>query len=121
MSLQRTDFLLNSPVIISGKKVYDFPLQDTVVNGVWLDTPFGSSDFQHVKDGIYYIKGWLKSTPTYGFGINQYLNSEYNQSIYGGLKQELLKDGYITSPGFVKPVLGGGFIVNAIAKYVKRK
>ena len=112
MAIDRTDFLLNADG--------DFPLQDTVIDGVWLDTPYGKSDMQHIHDGIVYDLGDLKQFPTYGYGINNYLNSEYNQSIEGNLRQSLLKDGYNVFPGCVSPVSGGGFIINGI-NFIKRK
>lgn len=103
--LQRTDFILNQDG--------DFPLQDTVIGGVWLATPFGKSDQQHIADGIVNDLGDLKQFPTYGFGLYNYLNSEYTQSIEGKLKEVLKKDGYSVIPGCVSPVKGGGFIINA--------
>jgi hypothetical protein len=112
MAIQRTDFILN--------KNGDFPLQDTVVNGVYLDTPFGNSDQQHIADGIFYDLGDLKQSPTYGFGAYNYLNAEYDQSIESKLKQMLAKDGYIVSPGTVSPVSGGGFLINAKEKIYRR-
>lgn len=111
-TLQRTDFILN--------KDGDFPLQDNVVGGVYLPTPVGNSDQQHIADGIFYDLGDLKQFPTYGFGVFNYLNAEYDQSVESKLKQMLAKDGYTVNPGAVIPVSGGGFIIDAKTKIIRK-
>lgn len=96
--MPRQDFILNADG--------DFPLQDTVENGVWKDTPYGNSDQQHIKDLIFYDKGWLKLSPTIGFGAKRLINSEYSQRIESTLKECLQQDGYDCRNGVVYPVAG---------------
>lgn len=109
--LIRTDFLLN--------KNGDFPLQDTVINGKYIDTPFGNSDQQHVFDIIQYNLGYLKGSPTTGFGVNNYLNSE-NGAVQAenNLKMQLSEDDYELQNGAINQV-GGGFTINT--QYIVRK
>jgi tRNA G10 N-methylase Trm11 len=90
----RQDFILNE----NGW----FPLQDTVVNGVWVDTPYGDSDEQHKLDIIVYSKGSLKQTPDLGFNVQRFDNAEIAlQDIFQELQEEMKKDGYLTSVGVV--------------------
>lgn len=107
----RQDFLLNS----NG----DFPLQDTVIGGVWQDTPYGDSDQQHIADITFYGIGWLKQFPTLGIFISQYLNAENAQQSLDKLSRIQFKsDGYTVQNGFIVPQTGGGFTVNT--KFVAR-
>jgi hypothetical protein len=108
----RTDFLLDEDG--------DFPLEDNVVNGVYLDTPFGESDKQHIEDVIFFNIGHLKRRPIYDFGVIQYLNSEYNlEKIMKNLKGSLEKDDYEIKDGCVIPAIGGGFLIDT--KFISRK
>lgn len=96
MPFIREDFILN--------KDGDFPLQDTVVSGVYMNTPYGDSDDQHKVDIVVYGKGWLKFSPTIGFLVKSYLNSEYKlYDVIKNLKENLEKDGYKTKTGLVLP------------------
>lgn len=102
--MKRQDFILNS----NG----DFPLQDTVINGVWQDTPYGDSDEQHKADIIVYDLGWLKSSPTLGFGVMRYSSSEFNlNTVNKNLQIHMQKDGYNVLSGCVVPK-GSGFEIN---------
>jgi hypothetical protein len=104
MENKRQDFLLDQ----NG----DFPLEDTYVEDILLNTPYGDSDTQHIVDGIIYTIGSLKSVPTFGFGISSYQNSEYSNSIYNSLNKTLMDDGYSASKESVKKVNGGGFTID---------
>lgn len=111
--IQRTDFILNEDG--------DFPLQDTVVGGVWLDTPFGLSDPQHMKDLLFYDLGHLTQSPVTGVGVSRYLNSEYKlQEVEDKVRSTFDKDDYNVYNGIVTPVPGGGFIINTV-DYAERK
>jgi hypothetical protein len=111
MANVRTDILLDSDG--------DFPLEDTYINGVLQDTPYGLSDAQHVEDIIFYNKGSLKQYPTLGFGAKQYINSEFNlQSVYKSLNNEMDSDSYKVSTGVVFP-LDEGFDIDT--SYISRK
>ena len=100
---QRTDFLLDPDG--------DFPLEDVYVNGVIQNTNYGNSDNQHIFDDIVYSTGSLKEFPTFGFGVTNYENAEYNNSIFNTLKQVLSQDGYTVTSGTIKSV-GNGFVIN---------
>lgn len=101
----RQDFLLDSDG--------DFPLEDTIVNGVYLPTPYGNSDNQHKIDIIFFNTGSLKQYPTEGFGIFKYENSEYDaDNVYSNLSQEVKDDGYKLMSGSIYPVSEGGFDIN---------
>lgn len=104
----REDFLLNSDG--------DFPLQDTVTaSGVYLDTPYGNSEQQHVKDIIVSELGWIKSSPTLGFGVNKYFFAESVSyySIEKKLRDNLEKDGYEALNGVLIPAKGSGFFIDS--------
>ena len=109
----RTDFLLD----IDG----DFPLEDNIVAGVQLDTPFGVSENQHILDCIVNGYGSIKQSPNFGFGAIQYLNSESMASMESNLRTELWKDGYSISVGVVSKNNKGGVDINAnFGQYVTR-
>lgn len=100
----RQDFLLD--------KDGDFPLEDYIVNGVVLDTPYGDSDDQHISDLIVYDIGSIKEYPTVGFGLLNYLNKEAGLfNVEKALKQTMREDGYVAQTGSVYPE-GKGFIIN---------
>ncbi len=102
----RQDFILNEDG--------SFPLQDTVVNGIWLDTPYGNSDEQHIADIIFYQKGWLQTDLLLGFGISQYDNAEISiQDISDDLNTELKKDGYITKSKVIQIIGKDGFTIDS--------
>lgn len=102
----RTDFLDNADG--------DFPLEDTVVNGVYQDTPIGFSDRQHARDNILYHKGWLKHAPTTGFAASSYYNSEMiGANPERELRIVLQADGYDFKTGCIQRVSGGeGFFID---------
>jgi hypothetical protein len=109
----RQDFILQptSELDEFGNTVYDFPLADTVVGGVYQPTPYGNSDQQHIQDGILAFIGWWKQYQSYGFGLMQYFSSEYNQIIFANLKNMLSRDGYSVSQyAIVKK--GKGFMID---------
>lgn len=98
----------------------DFPLEDTVVGGVYLDTPYGNSDPQHILDLLQYGYGHLKKEPNVGFLMSNYLNSEFNlQSVYNSLEDTMKKDDYHIRVGVLNPVSGGGFIIDT--SYISRQ
>lgn len=108
----RQDFLLRDDL--------DFPLEDNIVGGVLLDTPYGYSDEQHKGDLIEYNLGSLKEFPTTGFGVNSYLNSEFN--LHGTAQQlqiTMNSDGYNVTSGTLSSVIGGGFTI--ATKYITNK
>lgn len=94
------DFLLD--------KNGDFPISDSVQNGIYLDSPYGASDSQHVTDLIICEKGYLKQFPTDGFGVFKYLNSESSvQTMERNLRISLDSDGYKAENGAVYPSKDG--------------
>lgn len=101
----REDFLLNADG--------DFPLQDTIINGVYKDTPYGSSDNQHKADLVVYDKGSVKEHPTIGFGVNNYVSGEFSLfDVEKNLRLTMSADGYQVSNGAVEPSLGNnGFFI----------
>jgi hypothetical protein len=101
-SIKRQDFILDE----NG----DFPLEDTIINDIYLPTPYGNSDNQHKTDCILYNKGALKQFPTSGFGVTIYLESEYDaDNVYSNLSEQMKNDGYSLSNKAVYPVANGGF------------
>lgn len=108
---QREDFILD--------KNGDFPLEDTVFQGVYLPTPYGPSDAQHVLDNIFYDKGWNKRSPWIGFGMNNYRNSEFSiHTVTANLEDAMKKDDYKVMFGAVVSNGKKGFTV--LGKYIKR-
>jgi len=91
----------------------DFPFDDNIVGGVILNTPYGYSDEQHKKDLIVYSIGSLKEFPTTGFGVMNYVNSEFNLSeVSKNLSATMASDKYSLNNGTLIPVQGSGFIIN---------
>jgi hypothetical protein len=113
MGQPREDFLLD--------KTGDFPLEDTIVNGIYQETPYGSSDHQHVRDIIFDGQGATKSYPIIGFAIKRYLNSEYNlYTVEKELSYHLGLDGYGIKTGAVIPnAATKGFDINTAYIYIK--
>lgn len=108
----REDFLLNPDG--------DFPLQDTIVAGVYKETPYGYSDNQHKADLIIYDAGSIKEYPTIGFGVRNYVSGEFSIfDVEKKLRQTMNSDGYDIRNGAISPEQGGsgffietGFITN---------
>lgn len=110
--MEREDFILDEDG--------DFPLEDFVAAGVYLPTPYGNSENQHILDIIISHKGWIKQSPTIGFGVLSKVNSEF--SVHGvekDLNIELDKDNYKSKNGVIEPNNNGGFDINA--EFISRK
>lgn len=106
----REDFLL----MTDENDNQDFPLEDLVVGGQYLPTPYGLSDSQHTLDIIICHKGWFKQSPLIGFGVLTRLHSEYSvQNLEKEISIEVGKDGYRTVNGVIDPNNKGGFDINA--------
>lgn len=104
-SIPREDFLVDE----NG----DFPLEDTIINGVYQNTPYGNSDDQHKIDNVFYAKGAIAQYPLFGFGIVQYQNSEYDaDNVYSALQQQVSTDGYKLNNGAVIPGIENGFAID---------
>lgn len=113
MSTPRQDFLLQPFDYGNGEITWDFPLDDTIVDGVYLPTPYGDSDDQHIIDIIVGVKGGLKQFPLLGFGLFSYLNGEFISSqIFSALSTNMKMDGYTVKQGCIQSVQGGGFTIN---------
>lgn len=108
----RTDFILDTDG--------DFPLDDFISGGIYLDTPINESDPQHILDNIMAHPGQFKQYPPVGFGASRYKNSEYSlNGVSRSLNIALDKDQYASQNGVISPKKGAGFDINTNLIYRK--
>jgi len=111
--MPRQDFLLQPNTDSQGNVYYDFPLDDTVIDGVYLPTPYGNSDNQHIIDIIFIWKGAIKQFPLLGFGLFQYQNGEYNKNlVFSSLSDQMKSDGYLVKNGAISSDGSNGFNID---------
>src|SRR5690606_11177335 len=112
MPQPRTDFILTSDG--------DFPLEETYLNNIHIDTPIGLSDQQHIQDNIEYSEGELKFAPLIGFGVRFKINAEFSlYKVTKELKAKMMLDKYTILTGCLSPQAGGGYTIDTT--YIQRK